>query len=237
MRTLPVLLASLSALLVGSVTAQLSDVPDADAVQAPEDTHHPAAAPATPPSETAAVPAASAGSPTAASPPASPAPAEAAVPTEAAPALSLATTAFLDQGILPVLYTCDGKNVSPQFAWTNLPKNTRALAMVVSDPEAPQGTWYHWVIYNLPTDVTELPENVTELPKGTLTGNNSWGNTKYEGPCPPKGTVHSYLFTLYALDQPLTLSAGATGEAVLAAMKSHIVGSVTETAVYSRWRK
>lgn len=151
--------------------------------------------------------------------------------------LAMTTTAFLDQGVLPVLYTCDGKNISPEFAWTNPPANTQSFALVLSDPDAPSGIFYHWVIYNIPSSTNELTEGMEKLPAGTLTGKNSWDKTAYNGPCPPKGSVHNYIFTLYALGTKLALPAGADGKTVLAAIKGHVLKEVALTASYSRWAK
>lgn len=157
---------------------------------------------------------------------------------EEAPAenvFALNTTAFLDKGILPVLYTCDGKDISPQFDWANPPAKTNTYALIVTDPEAPSGTFYHWVVYNIPKTVTSFPEGIEKLPAGVMIGKNSFGNTRYNGACPPKGASHTYLFTLYAIDTKLNLPAGAEGKAVMDAMKDHIAGKVEISAVYSRW--
>ena len=155
--------------------------------------------------------------------------------TPAAPTFTLNTTAFLDQNALPVLYTCDGKDISPEFDWTNVPAKTQSLALIASDPDAPGGMFYHWVIYNIPKSVTTIAEGADKMPAGVSLGKNSWGKTQYNGPCPPKDSVHSYLFTLYALDSKLTVPADADGKTVLAAMQKHIVGKVALTAIYSRW--
>jgi Raf kinase inhibitor-like YbhB/YbcL family protein len=145
------------------------------------------------------------------------------------------TTAFLDQGALPVLYTCDGKDVSPQLTWTNPPAKTQAFAIIVSDPEATSGTFYHWLVYNIPASVSTIDEGAKTIPGGGLVGKNDFGKAQYNGPCPPKGAAHTYEFTLYALNGKLSLPAGAKAKEVLAAIKEHSVGSVKLTTVYSRW--
>ena len=149
----------------------------------------------------------------------------------------LTTKTFPEAGIMPTLYTCDGKDISPEFAWKQPPEKTHAFAFVVSDPDAPSGVWYHWVVYNIPLSAKELPENVTRLPKGAIAGKNSWGNTRYNGPCPPKGAAHTYIFTLYALDAPLKISDNADVKDVLTQINSHTLNKTQVTAVYSRWNK
>jgi len=152
------------------------------------------------------------------------------------------TTAFLDQGALPVLYTCDGKNISPEISWTNPPEKTKAFALIVTDPAAPSGTFYHWVVYNIPIKINEMPEGVDQLPKGSVSINNSFDKPGYGGPCPPKGGVHSYLYTLYALDQNIKPKPGdgsdeLTPANVMVEIKNHTIKSVVLTATYSRWLK
>jgi len=156
---------------------------------------------------------------------------------KAVSAFTMTTTAFLDQGSIPLLYTCDDKNLSPEFSWTNPPAHTKSFALVLADPDAPGGIWYHWLLYNIPANSTEILQGMEKLPPGTLSGKNSWGKSVYNGPCPPKGTVHNYVFTLYALDTMLKLPAGADAKTLFAAMKGHVLKTLTQTAVYSRWLK
>ena len=143
------------------------------------------------------------------------------------------TTAFLDTGVIPVLYTCDGKDISPQISWANPPAKTQSFVMILTDPEAPGGTFYHWIAYNIPATARELPEG--SVPKGTIVGKNTGGNEKYNGPCPPKGTAHTYEFQLYALDTKLKLPAGSDQKTIQEMMKNHVVGKAKLTTVYSRW--
>lgn len=150
---------------------------------------------------------------------------------------TLNTNAFLDKGALPVLYTCDGKDVSPAFDWTNVPAKTQSLALIVVDPEAPGGQFFHWIVYNIPTTVTSFAEGMEKVPTGVVVGKNNFDKMQYNGPCPPKGSAHTYSFVLYALDAKLSLPAGSDGKTVDAAIQKHIIGKVELTAVYSRWLK
>lgn len=152
---------------------------------------------------------------------------------EPPPAFTLNTNAFLSEGILPVLYTCDGKDVSPQFDWTNAPAKTETFALIFSDISMPEKSFYHWILFNIPKTVTNLDEGIK--PTGMNVGKNDWNKQQYNGPCPPKGAMHTYVFTLYALDTKLSLSDGADGKAVLAALKDHIVSKTELSLVYNRW--
>lgn len=155
---------------------------------------------------------------------------------EAAPTVfAVTTTAVLDEGALPVLYTCDGKDISPQLSWTNPPAKTQSFAIIVSDSDAPNGVWYHWLVYNIPKDAKEMTEGMLILPKGAAIGQNSWGKNAYNGPCPPKNTAHTYILTLYALNTVLKLPTNADAKSLLAAMQGHILGTAKLSAVYSRW--
>lgn len=147
--------------------------------------------------------------------------------------LTLNTTSFVNQKTVPVLYTCDGKDTSPEFDWTNLPANTKTITLIVSDPDAPGGTFYHWVLYNIPTSVSALQEGMNKIPAGAMIGKNSFGKLQYNGPCPPKGSIHSYVFTIYALDTKLGIANGADGETVITAMQNHILGEAGLSATFS----
>lgn len=149
---------------------------------------------------------------------------------------TLSSTASAEQGgALPVLYTCDGKNISPAVSWSGVPKGTKSFVLIVSDPDAPNGVFYHWILFNLPKDTRTLPEGIDNPPAGSGVGINSWGKTNYGGPCPPKDTSHHYNFALYALDTKLKLREGADAEAVKAAIKKHVLGTAEFVAVYTRW--
>jgi Raf kinase inhibitor-like YbhB/YbcL family protein len=137
--------------------------------------------------------------------------------------LKLNSTAFVEGGAIPAQYTCDGTNISPPLAWSNLPPNTKAVALTVDDPDAPLKTWVHWVVYDLPATTTQLAENVKNtLPGGGKQGTNDFRKASYGGPCPPSGT-HRYFFKLYALDAETSLQPGATKDDLLKAMEGHIL--------------
>ena len=136
-----------------------------------------------------------------------------------------------DGGELPMQYTCDGTNEQPTFAWSNVPTNTQSFALILADPDAPNATFYHWVIYNIPAAETNL---TAKFPLGTIIANNSLNKTAYNGPCPPKGKIHHYVFTLYALNTALTLPANANAATVLAAMQTHVLGETKLTLTYTR---
>ena len=140
-------------------------------------------------------------------------------------AFQLTTSAF-SGGVIPTKFTCDGPDVSPPLAWTDPPKETRSLALIVDDPDAPAGTWVHWVLYDLPGTARELPEGVPkdrQLRDGARQGRNDFGKIGYNGPCPPRRAVHRYFFKLYALDSKTKLSSGATKSELERAMKGHVL--------------
>ena len=143
-------------------------------------------------------------------------------------ALTLTTGAFTAGGGIPSKYTCDGADVSPALAWSGAPPGTAAFALIADDPDAPAGTWVHWVLFNLPGTLTALPEGVakTEAPAdlgGALQGRNDFRRIGYGGPCPPAGKTHRYFFKLYALDAMLDLPSGANKQKLLSAMQDHIL--------------
>lgn len=150
--------------------------------------------------------------------------------------IKITSSAFGNGESIPVRYTCDGENISPPLKWSNLPQGTKSFAIINDDPDAPMGTWVHWVIYNIPANVTELDERIPPLQKlanGALQGKNSWGKIGYGGPCPPGGT-HRYFFKIYALDKILDIGAGASKEEVLNAIKGHILAEGQLYGKYSR---
>jgi len=150
--------------------------------------------------------------------------------------MKLTSFAFAEGAMIPVKYTCDGQNVSPPLAWTDLPGGAKSLALICDDPDAPAGTWVHWVAFNLPPDLAGLPEGVPteKAPKtGGVQGTNSGRRIGYSGPCPPSGT-HRYFFKLYALDNTLSLDSNATAKDVQAAMKGHILAEAQLMGRYKR---
>ena len=150
--------------------------------------------------------------------------------------LVLKSAAFSEGGWIPEKYTCDGDNVSPPLEWSGLPAGTASLALICDDPDAPMGTWVHWVVFNIPPETDGLPENVPperELKQGGLQGINDFRKIGYGGPCPPGGT-HRYFFKLYALDCWLDLPAGITKAQLMAAMEGHILDQAVLMGRYSR---
>ena len=149
--------------------------------------------------------------------------------------LTLTSPAFADGEPIPVLYGCDGANISPPLAIGGIPEGSAALALVLDDPDAPNGTWDHWVRWNLPPlDAIEEAASAWEQP-GELgaAGSNSWGKLDYGGPCPPSGT-HRYVFTLYVLDDELDLAEGATKADLEAAMAGRTLARAELTGTYNR---
>jgi Raf kinase inhibitor-like YbhB/YbcL family protein len=154
--------------------------------------------------------------------------------------LKVSSSAFEQGGSIPSLYTCEGKDISPPIAWSGLPSNTKSVAMIVDDPDAPdpakpQRVYAHWIVYNLPPQTTALAENASKrgMPDGAVQGKNDWGKTEYGGPCPPIGR-HRYFFKLYALDTTLTGLAKATKADLEKAMKGHIVDSGELMGTYQK---
>lgn len=148
-------------------------------------------------------------------------------------ALTLSSPDFTANGPIPSQYTCTGKNESPALAWQNTPDKTQTFALILDDPDAPSGTWTHWVIFNIPATTQSLTRNQETFPAGTLLGKNSWQHERYEGPCPPSGT-HHYYFKLYALDSTLNLAAGATKTDVIQAMQDHVLATASLMGTYKK---
>lgn len=150
--------------------------------------------------------------------------------------LELRSTAFEDGGEIPTRYTCEGEDVSPPLRWSGVPEATRSFALVVDDPDAPRGTWVHWVVADLPESVRELPEGAASsgLPGSGRMGRNDWGRAAYGGPCPPSGR-HRYVHTLYALDTVLPGRGEApTKEELLRAIEGHVLDEARLVATYAR---
>jgi Raf kinase inhibitor-like YbhB/YbcL family protein len=153
---------------------------------------------------------------------------------------TLTSAAFAHQAAIPAKYTCEGGDVSPPLAWTNLPPGTKSLALIVDDPDAPDPaaptmTWVHWVLYNLPLTANGLPEGASVLPPGTQLGLNDWQRTGYGGPCPPIGR-HRYFHKLYALDTVLPDLGRPTKTVLEKAMKGHILGKTELVGTYQKRR-
>ena len=152
--------------------------------------------------------------------------------------LDLKSDAFVNGQSIPAKYSCIGRNISPALTWNDPPAGTQSLALIVDDPDAPAGTWVHWVLYNIPADSRSLPEDLPVKgknvdPTAIYFGKNSSGNIRYDGPCPPSGT-HRYFFKLYALDTTLSLSPGASKDQLLNAMKGHILAQGELMGTFSK---
>ncbi len=152
-------------------------------------------------------------------------------------AWELKSTAFSAGGDIPQKFSCDGEDVSPALTWSDPPAGTESMALIADDPDAPMGTWVHWVAYDLPAEARRLPERVArrnEIQGGGRQGVNDFPTIGYRGPCPPAGKPHRYFFKLYALDRKLNLKAGASKQDVEKAMQGHILGKAELVGRYQR---
>ncbi len=151
---------------------------------------------------------------------------------------ALKTTAFSNGGEIPRKFTCSGENVSPPLAWSDTPGQARSLALIVDDPDAPAGTWTHWILWNIPAGVTSLPEALPpsqeSLPNGARQGRNDFGRIGYGGPCPPPGRPHRYFFRLYALGSALELKSGAARSELESAMNPHVLAHAEWMGMFKR---
>ena len=152
-------------------------------------------------------------------------------------AFQLSSPAFQPNADIPKKFTCDGPDVSPALRWADPPAGTQALALICDDPDAPVGTWVHWVLYDLPPTERELPEGVQKdetLTNGARQGRNDFRRIGYGGPCPPPGPAHRYFFKLYALGAKTNLKPGATKAELLKAMEGHILAQTELVGKYKR---
>ncbi len=150
--------------------------------------------------------------------------------------LTVTSTAFGEGDMVPKQYTCDGRDVSPPLSWSGIPEGTKSIALICDDPDAPVGTWVHWVVYDMPPSTPGLPEHATAaggLPRGAKQGMNDFRKMDYGGPCPPGGT-HRYFFRVYALDRELGLREGATRAELVKSMEGHILAQGQLMGRYSR---
>ena len=150
--------------------------------------------------------------------------------------IKITSSAFEDGGLIPAKYTCDGADISPPLRWDVVPEGTKSIALICDDPDAPMGTFVHWVIFGLPAETRELAENIPSdetLPNGAKQGTSDFGRIGYGGPCPPSGT-HRYFFKIYALDTEVALAAGASKRELLGAMEGHILGQGQLIGKYKR---
>ena len=152
-------------------------------------------------------------------------------------ALQVSSTDFSSGGTIPKQFTCDGADISPALAWNEPPAGTQSFSLIADDPDAPAGTWVHWVMFDLPGNARSLPQNVEkkeQLENGARQGRNDFGKIGYGGPCPPRGTPHRYFFKLYALDSKLNLRAGATKQDVERAQQGHVLAQGEYLGRYAR---
>lgn len=152
-------------------------------------------------------------------------------------AFRLRSSAFENGASIPRLHTCDGRDQSPPLRWDSPPPSTRSFALICDDPDAPGGTWTHWVIYGLSAELRQLPQGVAPqatLADGSRQGRNDFGRLGYGGPCPPRGKPHRYFFRLYALDERPALAAGESREGLLAALQGHVLAQAEMHGLYGR---
>jgi Raf kinase inhibitor-like YbhB/YbcL family protein len=157
--------------------------------------------------------------------------------TATATTLTVTCSAFRQGEPIPRHYTGDGMDVSPPLTWTEPPPGTKSFALICDDPDAPRGTWVHWVLYDLPPTCRRLPEAVPadpDLDDGSHQGTTDFGYVGYGGPAPPRGNAHRYFFKLYALDTELGLSSGAKKADVVAAMEGHVLAEGQVMGTYQR---
>lgn len=150
--------------------------------------------------------------------------------------MELSSAAFKNGASIPKQYTCDGPNISPPLQWFGVPDNSKSLALLVDDPDAPRGTWVHWILFNIPPRATALPENIRKtrtIPNGARQGTNDFREIGYGGPCPPGGK-HRYFFHLFALDTELQLEPGSTRLDLEQGMAGHILADTQLMGTYQR---
>ncbi|HUS57956.1 MAG TPA: YbhB/YbcL family Raf kinase inhibitor-like protein [Planctomycetota bacterium] len=151
--------------------------------------------------------------------------------------LVVASPAFKEGELMPKEFTADGENVSPPLAWSNVPDDAKSIALVCEDPDAPRGTFVHWVIFNIDPKASGLPRAVPTaamLQGGAQQGRNDFGKVGYGGPAPPAGPAHRYYFKVYALDAPLALESGAKKEDLLSEIEGHVLAEGQVMARYGR---
>jgi len=151
--------------------------------------------------------------------------------------MSVASTGFSADSLIPKKFTCDGEDLSPPLHWSDVPRGTKSFALICDDPDAPGGTWVHWVMWGIPAESIALPEGLksdSSLPGEGHQGTNSWGKTGYGGPCPPRGKPHRYYFKVYALDTMIQPAGAPNKAAVEKAMQGHILAQAQIMGKYGR---
>ena len=145
--------------------------------------------------------------------------------------IKVTSSVFQAEGAIPSKFSCDGENINPPLMISGVGENVKSLVLIVDDPDAPAGTWTHWLVWNIDPKTKEIKEN--SVPRGAVLGKTDFGETKYGGPCPPSGT-HRYFFRVYALDTVLTLSQGASRKDLESAMAGHFIDQGELMGRYSR---
>lgn len=145
---------------------------------------------------------------------------------------AITSAAFAAGGIIPIEHTCDGDDRPPPVAWSGAPEDTRSFVLIVHDPDAPRGDWVHWVLFDLPGDTTSIDDG--SIDAGARAGVNDFGRSGWGGPCPPRGSAHHYVFSLYALDRVLGLPRGSTRAEVERAMRGHVLARAELVGRYQR---
>jgi hypothetical protein len=145
--------------------------------------------------------------------------------------MTIASPAFGNCQMIPKIYTCDGENINPALNFSNIPKRAKSLALIVDDPDAPAGTWTHWIVFNIRPTTKKIEQN--SVPAGSTLGTTSFGKPEYGGPCPPSGT-HRYFFKLYALDTTLKADTKTTETALVNEMQGHILDQAQIVGLYRR---
>ena len=149
-------------------------------------------------------------------------------------ALQLIADGFAQGATIPKRFTCDGENISPALRWTGQPAESKSFALIMDDPDAPGGTWNHWLVWDIPASDRSIPEGA-ESGAPAKSGKNDFGELGYDGPCPPRGKPHRYFFRLFALDEPsLGLPAGAKRAALDKALRKHVIAESSYTGRYGR---
>jgi Raf kinase inhibitor-like YbhB/YbcL family protein len=152
-------------------------------------------------------------------------------------AFALSSSSFPREGEIPKKFTCDGADVSPELSWSSAPQGTQSFVLIADDPDAPSGTWTHWVLFNVPATTKSLSAGVArvdELPGGERQGRNDFHKIGYNGPCPPPGKAHRYFFKLFGVDKLLDAKPGASRQEVEQAMQGHVLGKAEWMGKYQR---
>ena len=145
--------------------------------------------------------------------------------------MKITSPAFKNNSLIPAKYTCDGEDINPELDISDLPKNVKSLVLIMDDPDSPSGTWVHWILFNIGSEINKIREN--SVPNGSIQGSNSWRKNEYGGPCPGSGT-HRYMFKLYALDRILDLNGDIDKDELERAMKKHVLNQTRLIGLYSR---